>query len=410
MRLLILADDMTGACDTAAQFGSRGLSVHISVSAHGVGRLTDGVHAINTATRHTKATELYQGRNDLSSRLGPISDWMIYQKIDSSLRGMVVEEIESTMDAFNRLGAVIAPAFPAVGRTTVGGFQLLDNDLVSRTSAGRDILAPVKEASIEMLIRRQIPEAKIGHINVGVIHQGVAAVKQTLNALRDRDVRYIVCDALIQRDLDVVAKAIWEVDPHLLWVGSAGLARALSDAANLGESPVLECAHAVTRPLIVAGSLHPVTRAQVKRFLSSVGHSKIILKGEEPIDDGPLKDKITAAWSDGVFPVLTTDSGRIGNAERLKHRLADVVGSLEETPTHLVLTGGDVAEAVLSRLKLNRLGVKGEILDGIPVMYARDRQDETVIVTKSGAFGEEDTLLKVYQWMADTSGLEACSQ
>ena len=46
---------------------------------------------------------------------------LLFKKIDSTLRGHVGEEVRAAMDASNARVAIVAPAFPAMGRTVEHG-------------------------------------------------------------------------------------------------------------------------------------------------------------------------------------------------------------------------------------------------------------------------------------------------
>ena len=65
------------------------------------------------------------------------------KKVDSTLRGPLAAEIEAALAASGRTRAVVAPAFPATGRTTVGGVQHLDGVPVHATRFAHDPVSPV---------------------------------------------------------------------------------------------------------------------------------------------------------------------------------------------------------------------------------------------------------------------------
>src|SRR5436190_1924736 len=67
-------------------------------------------------------------------------------------RGPLAAELEAARAASGRTAAVVAPAFPATGRTTVGGVQLVDGEPVHRTRFARDLVSPVREADLVRLL------------------------------------------------------------------------------------------------------------------------------------------------------------------------------------------------------------------------------------------------------------------
>ena len=67
-------------------------------------------------------------------------------------------------------------------------------------------------------------------------------------------------------------------------------------------------------------------------------------------------------------------------------------------PATLILTGGDTAISVLKRLGLTRLEVVCELLPGIPLLVGTDASGQLrQVITKSGSFGDEQTLLQLYK-------------
>ena len=58
----------------------------------------------------------------------------------------------------------------------------------------------------------------------------------------------------------------------------------------------------------------------------------------------------------------------------------------------LVLTGGETARAVLSRLGIRALRVVGEVETGVPILVAEG--SGLPVVTKAGDFGSPETLLR----------------
>ena len=118
---ILIADDLTGACDTGVQFARYGLASEVCVDLSCTLGWSSNVVAVNTDSRCdevTTAKEKIQHFADLCSGVQPE---ILIKKIDSTLRGNVGQEILATMDSFHRDCAIIAPAFPAMGRTVKNG-------------------------------------------------------------------------------------------------------------------------------------------------------------------------------------------------------------------------------------------------------------------------------------------------
>jgi len=89
-RLIIIADDLTGAMDATGYLASRGLSVVVHM-----GRrfdLTEGINVINTDSRRDPAPVTSQ---KLAEIAGHLKGEPVFKKIDSTLRGNIAVEIKT---------------------------------------------------------------------------------------------------------------------------------------------------------------------------------------------------------------------------------------------------------------------------------------------------------------------------
>ena len=133
---------------------------------------------------------------------------ILMKKLDSTLRGPLAAELEAALASGGRRAAVVAPAFPATGRTTVGGVQLVDGEPVHRTRFAHDPVTPVLEGDLVRLLGAR-------HVAAGASPAAALAAGG-----------FVVCDAETDADLEALVRAV--PDPSsVLWAGSAGLAAAL---------------------------------------------------------------------------------------------------------------------------------------------------------------------------------------
>src|SRR4051794_21464813 len=93
---VVIADDLTGACDSGAAFAARGWTVQVNLSGH-VGELKAQVWVITTESRTLSGPDAERAvEAGLSSLLIPEHS-RIYKKIDSTLRGNPAEELHAVM-------------------------------------------------------------------------------------------------------------------------------------------------------------------------------------------------------------------------------------------------------------------------------------------------------------------------
>src|SRR5579862_113111 len=156
-RLLLIADDLTGALDTAAQFvGLFGpISVHwrLNAGADSVAFDTGARELSGAEAEATVATRLATQRLD-----GATLD---YAKLDSLLRGHPAREIAAWLrhGGFDR--CVIAPAFPAQGRITREGRQYRRQES-GFSLVATDLLADLRELGLDPKLCRAGDAAPAG--------------------------------------------------------------------------------------------------------------------------------------------------------------------------------------------------------------------------------------------------------
>ena len=82
------------------------------------------------------------------------------KKIDSTLRGNVAAETLAAMHALGRANAIIVPAFPAQGRTVVGGMVHVNGVPLPQTGFARDALSPPPLAPLDQVFRAAAPRRR----------------------------------------------------------------------------------------------------------------------------------------------------------------------------------------------------------------------------------------------------------
>ena len=199
-RITVIADDLSGAAETAEQFRLRGHSVRLELGVTGAvdaARVDDsGVVVVDTATRAGGAAAAHAL---LTSR--PLAeDALVVKKTDSLWRGHVGPELAAL--AGRGFAVVLAGALPALGRTVVGGRPLVDGVALVHTAhwhveAGR---AP---ATLAELIG--LPVRLVG---LDAVRAGPAALAEQLAAAVSGGAVAVV-DGETDDDLDrVVAAAL----------------------------------------------------------------------------------------------------------------------------------------------------------------------------------------------------------
>lgn len=222
IRILALADDLTGALETGARFAAEGIAAPVTVAAD-----PDAV-VIDTETRHLAPAAAAARVFELASAARARGVRLIYKKTDSTLRGNIAAELGALLAAWPGARAVYAPAYPAMGRTVRSGTLYVNGTRVSETEFARDPLNPVRESHIPSLL---------GHSGIQVF------------------------DGETDDDVDRAARLIVEEGCPIA-AGPAALASALArllPAERTAPRPWPR----VRRCLVVNGSYHSASLAQI---------------------------------------------------------------------------------------------------------------------------------------------------
>jgi uncharacterized protein YgbK (DUF1537 family) len=386
MLIAIIADDLTGAADSGVQLARAGYRTAVVFQGSSP-PAEDGLDAVSVDTDSRPLPAGFAAERVVEAAHAVRDSRVVYKKLDSTLRGPVAAEIAAALEATGREAAVVAPALPAAGRTTVGGVQMVHGTPVHETEFANDPKTPVNEGHLPTLLADVNPE--VGALSV----EDVMDPAMVVNALREY--RCVVVDAERNEDLEALVRAV--PDPSaVLWAGSAGLAGALG--------AVYPGPHADEKPLprslaggvlVVVGSLSGVVREQLRRLEDERGHAAIPLSAGEPSAVENAAREARAALAEDGCAALCSDEER-GSSEGVVEALAEAVALLSDEGHFdaLVLTGGDTAARVARRLGAGGIRLEGEIEPGVPVGILIGPRPYRV-VTKAGGFGEPGTLVNV---------------
>ena len=333
-RLTILADDLTGAADCGLQAAARGL---VTVVALDTAEVAADVVARDLDTRGGDAARAYEAtRAAAAAAAGEV-----YLKVDSTLRGHLGAAIDGALDAGVGERAVVAPAFPAQGRTIVDGRLHLDGE------AGADLVA---------LLRAQ--------------SRHPARVVLVRDAQSDDGLRRVV------EEFD---------GERVIWVGSAGLAAALAEKLAPGPAPARPERAVTEGPIVtVVGSRAAPIPAQVRALLARPG---VVAVGPEALP---------AALRSGADPVLRAgDDGEATPAVATALAQAVARAARATALAGLILTGGETARRVCEALGIAAIAIDGAVEPGVALGRVVGR--ETPIVTKAGGFGDERSLVRAHE-------------
>lgn len=389
MRVAVIADDLTGAADTGVQLVRAGY--RMAVVFYGEKTPDEDLDAVALDTDSRTRPAGFAAKRVVEAGHAARSARIVYKKIDSTLRGNVAAEIYAALGATRRERVVLAPAFPAAGRTTVGGVQLVHGVPVHETEAREDPRTPVREGHVPTLISDSF--GRVGTLSA----RDLADPDKVRRALERHEC--VVADAGRDADLEALARAV--PDPErVLWAGSAGLALALGTTypgPHAGER--FASPDAARRVLVVVGSLSGTSREQLRRLAEVYGDVAVsVAPGAAEYAAETARGALSREGCAVVHSPGTRDSA--GSAGSVTNALAGVAARLagDDAFDALVLTGGSTAVAVSRRLGASGIRLLGEVGSGVPAGTLIGARPYPV-VTKSGGFGDSDTLVGAVRFL-----------
>jgi uncharacterized protein YgbK (DUF1537 family) len=411
LKLLILADDLSGAADCGVAFTRAGLPTIVALG-DVTGEAAVDVLSIDADTRGQVEESATDRVRTLVRKYARDPDLLLFKKIDSTLRGHVAAELAAMLDAYpSRPVAVLAPAFPSIGRTTVNGSQLVH---------GRSLHEHEIWQLQGLTHRPYLPDMlqKAG-LTSALLRLDIIRSPGLLEAMRSsaNHVDVLVCDAETDTDLEAIARASMRLRQKMIWVGSAGLAYHLTQAVGVATAAVESELPQLSGPLLfVIGSLSRKSYEQIQALTSSSSTLRlsvppdILLAGPESAHWQEYERQLAGAIAmdrDVVLGPGAEFQVDVPDRPRLSASLARMTASVNGRIGGLVAAGGETARVLLQSWGVTGLRLIGELEKGVPVSTTEGWNRKLPVITKAGDFGKPETLLHCSEFLRQTK--EACS-
>lgn len=414
IKLLIIADDYTGAADTGVQLAKVGIPTLVTTDL--TFRVADGypkveVLVVDTESRHMCPEMAYRTVYNLAKYAREVGICRIYKKTDSTLRGNIGSELAAVMDATGLERLYFAPALPELNRTTVNGVQFVDGLPLSHTPFANDPFTPVVSSFVPKIIAQQT--------DIPVLLATPVNLKEHSEHIKGRTI--VVIDSKDNMDFVHIAEQLKGEEQFLL-AGNSGFSEILPDLIGLDGT------HRNYRiypknALILCGSLNEISFVQTQRaeqlgipsvalnaeqkqagysateqgrkFLQNLletvqQHSSLIIKtASEPSSQD--KTLLREAADKKMHSTLHLDIAR--NVGQLVTELLRL-GEIEL----LIVFGGDTFFGILENLPDSVVLPETEVLPGIVQSLIAWKGSPITVVSKAGGFGRPDTLVKLLQY------------
>jgi len=424
----IIADDLTGAMDSAGAMAAHDLSAEVFLdNRHDLGSATPDVICINTQSRLMPEPQAIEAVSSAAKLLMPSGCSRFYKKIDSTLRGNVGVELTAMMAAARKQRAFVCPAFPDRSRTVRNGILEVDGRPLTVSREGNDPFSGVGEASVVRLLQTQT-KSSVGHLPIGIVDRGAEAVHEKTQNLFADGCDLIVLDAITTGHMSTLASVITQDYPDEIAVGSAGLASALAKAVGHAQA-AKEKSLATGQSgqfLVINGSLHPASHQQVQELAASANIALLPMSAVDILREQGFINAIAtqvAIWASRAFSrgqhasiywedpdslraLLEGDSADESANKWQVQAIAEFYRGVLEKLTEqskmsgLVVVGGETAYMVARAVQARSVLVTGEVRPGIPVgRLVGGLAAERLLVTKAGGFGGPTALVEVIEYL-----------
>lgn len=337
--LRLLADDLTGALDTAAELAVLCGPVPVRWAPRGTGSL-----ALDSGTREAPRDVAFARAVELAPALagGDIA----LKKLDSLLRGQVAAELAACWGTGLWRHVVLAPAFPAQRRITREG-----QVLAGRPDGGWAPV-PMPDFAAEGLV-----------VQPGRTDRALPPGISLFDAESDADLARIVA---LGRD----------AAGPVLWCGSGGLGRALAGSAAVRPETRLQA------PVLgLFGSDQPATARQ----LAACGAAWMPQTVPDAARIAAALAQTGVALVSLTLPPLPRDEA----AGRIAAGFAALVAALPR-PGTLLVVGGETLRAICAALGAEGLLATGAVMPGVPRSTLQGGAwHGLAVISKSGAFGAD---------------------
>lgn len=426
MNIVVLCDDLTGANATGVKLSNRGFKTATVI--HGLPVPGSGYEAIclDTDSRYTDEDQARKRVKKALEKSKANGQGEVYSKrIDSTLRGNIGSEMEVMLEFLGEDAvAIVVSSFPDSGRTTIGGFLLVDNVPLQQTDVAADPIKPLTTSKVEEIIQFQT-SLPITTVGLDVVMDGQESLKREIDLARKHS-KIICIDAVTDEHIDLIADVVKDIPDPILAVDPGPFTAAYS-------SKKLNYARTNEKYLITIGSVTSQTGLQIDYYTQKTGVKAIY------VDPGQLAtfsetweqevnqtvEEAEAKLEDSDILLITTyhpghkllDLPKLAEKEAtteegLAKRITDGLGVISRRllQSHpdlfkgCYLSGGDVTASVASITRAHGIELKDEILPLAAYgSFTGGHLDGLPVVTKGGMIGDKKALYTCMNYMISST-------
>ncbi|MEG0988731.1 MAG: four-carbon acid sugar kinase family protein [Clostridium sp.] len=411
VKLLIIADDFTGALDTGVQFAASGAETRVVTNINydfDHAKETVQVLVLDAETRHLDSEDAYNTVFDITKRACRCKIPYIYKKTDSALRGNIGSELKAVLDAAKYPTLHFLPALPKMNRITKDGIHYVDGVSVHESIFGKDLFEPVTCSYIPDMMPELIPVTVVNTSEQWQCSDGI-----------------MIYDAAADEELLTLGKLLMKEDELHITAGCAGFGAVLPELLGLTGQKQKEAAQS-ERFLIACGSVNPITKRQLD-FAEQDGFIRIRLNSRQKLDERYYRTKAgikdLETWKDlcmtekrcmldtndlpGRRDTLDYAEANHMTLEELRVRISTTLGYIVKelvnmgVDSTLLITGGDCLVGFMKHIGCDEITPVCEMAPGTVLSKIETKDRELRVISKSGGFGTEQLFTDLAKMILD---------
>ena len=263
---IVIADEITGGSAVGSLLEKNGNTVCSLMSTRG---LKDPItqkydcFVYSTNSRNLTAQQSYQMVFSAAKLLKSDEVKLYAKRIDPAMRGNTCAETEALLDALgdpDRV-AIVVPAFPALRRTNVGGYILVDGKPLQKSLAGLEDLYPAESGRVADLFTEKF-QYKAEPLHLKEFLKGTDNLALKIKELADAGTRAIVFDCTSQEDINKIADAVVISKIKFLAVDPGPFTATL--ARKVMRTKSVATAASGAKIFGIVGGVNPLISAQVE--------------------------------------------------------------------------------------------------------------------------------------------------
>jgi len=395
---IIIADDFTGANETAVKFMNVGHNSSVVLEADSLPNIQKyySTVALDTESFYDTPEKAAKKLRNLAKYLIPWKDKSIfYKRINPNFQGNAAIEIKSFAERIGFKYVVITNTFSSDRMAIEEGISTFEpNGVVSHSKNKDRKHFATSQQTVEFL-------KAAGVKNPFIIHK--EDIREGNVSSRITGEGYFCCEAENEADIRIIVREVSSIIPtrNVLWVGSVGLADMLASISN----PILT----------VLGSTH-LRSVRQARLLSELGLASAIQIEIDQWKVNPQEQRELAVSEaetylrkgQNVLLAMVNNKRFISDSypDEVMNGLLnflvdvsrDIIGRIKVGG--VCVTGGDCAVRLVQKTKANGIRLIKEIQEGITLVKLNEGPfDGLSMITKAGGFGGERALIHAIEYL-----------